>query len=1337
MGSKNPYNGLAHISPNNIYRRNGFKEGYQDQNLFSSVSNVTKGFLDENLVALGLRYMVGSILNNNKAWEKDDSYNVLDDPQLIGLEQYYGRFMHSRSKAHTTELVEEFMAKQRDVGNSPAYIVGRVLGGIFDPSNLLLFTRAGRTLLTGSRMARGTKYGLVGGTEEMVGKRYFDHTRPMHESMIITAAQFVVPALFPALRTTQGNKAALKFDKSADELDSADDAIYTKTRGVGASTVDPEEAVEVVIKGEKVVLNVKNIKPSTLKYNTKKYDDPMADPDGPFWITLENAKTGKAITVKAYRGQTSEIGKDAWQGPIDLIAGGAEEGFTMGGNYWTLSKGVASNYSENVIEATLKINNPVVINTAKDYYKFISTVLGKSIKTEKEAAVFTMLGKDQLVKKIAQYMKSSGHDAIIINGKRNDIIKTMIDQNQIIVFGRPKKTVKETAKQTFEREADEALNRIEPTFLGWLGEAGPWNPIFRTFKNKILVAQEFMEHSLETHLHQVKNKLGIATAPSIERKVKMRYTEVLTLHSNMNEMYNKYLVRSGANKQNWAERLINQKFIRGIDEAGNKILSPTQFNEAMWKAAHGLIDDTIPEEAITAASKYLKPFYDNIGKQYAGLKIVEHYLEGQLKFFNKILQQTQQFDKFKHIRDQLQRRLDFVKEHGPLLKNYKTNIVYKRDQIKARFEEFKTILRNELPSATQQQIDELAEQFLKYQPVISFDSLIKRAEKAIQSGKAIDMEDFVSSVNKVSARFHSRDLNISYKALANAGFIETDVSVLTKMYFNQTVPDIEITRVFGDPMGLGQRYVEGGGFRKGIQQVIDEYDKLIAKASSVVEKDKLIKLKNEAVDDSDAAIGLIRGTYGLADDPNRSFSRNIRMVKLYNAFTMLTGIAQTADVARLIAIQGIVKTFRSAMEIYTSGIARDILRRSKNTTQLGGEATDLATSTTAMRQYDIQDAFGVYNKFERGWSSLGNLYFTFINLSNPWNASVKTIAGLFNGTRLLEACEKLYLGKTLARADQMRLSNLGIKPDQAIDIWKQYVRFGIGKGGRTSLKEAGTEYKVIRLANTEEWEDKALADVFHHAIGKQANIDVVTPGKGDIPLWANTEMGGVLTQFKKFGMASTQRMLMRGLQERDAKQMQGFLLLVAAGMMIDAFRQRQFGRSYAKKPLGQKIVDGLDRSGLIGIYSDINNALERMTNNEIGMRPALGSKKPYGTYRDFMKEPVKASLNMPLWDIGGPTASQFANIADIAWTWGNGKYNHPTARNVRRLVPFQNVWWLDSLFDRLEKNVLYKRKNKQYKRKTVRNTIFKDIYKGPKRNKELEVQLLEAKEKIKTLRQSN
>ena len=38
-------------------------------------------------------------------------------------------------------------------------------------------------------------------------------------------------------------------------------------------------------------------------------------------------------------------------------------------------------------------------------------------------------------------------------------------------------------------------------------------------------------------------------------------------------------------------------------------------------------------------------------------------------------------------------------------------------------------------------------------------------------------------------------------------------------------------------------------------------------------------------------------------------------------------------------------------------------------------------------------------------------------------------------------------------------------------------------------------------------------------------------------------------------------------------------------------------------------------------------------------------------------------------------ANQIANISDIMWTWGTGKYNHHTARNVRRLVPFVNVWF--------------------------------------------------------------
>ena len=49
---------------------------------------------------------------------------------------------------------------------SPSYIVGRVLGGLTDPSSLFMFTKAGRFLFTGSRLSRATKSGVTIAAEE-------------------------------------------------------------------------------------------------------------------------------------------------------------------------------------------------------------------------------------------------------------------------------------------------------------------------------------------------------------------------------------------------------------------------------------------------------------------------------------------------------------------------------------------------------------------------------------------------------------------------------------------------------------------------------------------------------------------------------------------------------------------------------------------------------------------------------------------------------------------------------------------------------------------------------------------------------------------------------------------------------------------------------------------------------------------------------------------------------------------------------------------------------------------------------------------------------------------
>jgi len=128
----------------------------------------------------------------------------------------------------------------------------------------------------------------------------------------------------------------------------------------------------------------------------------------------------------------------------------------------------------------------------------------------------------------------------------------------------------------------------------------------------------------------------------------------------------------------------------------------------------------------------------------------------------------------------------------------------------------------------------------------------------------------------------------------------------------------------------------------------------------------------------------------LAEDPNRSVSRGIRLMKLYNAMTMLTGIAQVVDVARLVMINGIGRTFSISFDLLTSGYAREAYKMQMKSTQLGGESLDMFGSTRAFAMYGLDDAFGVFNKFEKGTinaqvcGSCGDMELSVSNFRELW-----------------------------------------------------------------------------------------------------------------------------------------------------------------------------------------------------------------------------------------------------------------------------------------------------------------------------------------------------------------
>ena len=830
-------------------------------------------------------------------------------------------------------------------------------------------------------------------------------------------------------------------------------------------------------------------------------------------------------------------------------------------------------------------------------------------------------------------------------------------------------------RTTFSEDEWLEMEKIAKTGLGWFGEKGMWTPIFRTLKSSSLTAKEAIGKLLENPLYQVKNFKNVASEQSIERNIARRKVQVFKAETEIEDLYKVYLQRMGKRVPKTRVGLYLQKDSEGI-------ISFSQFKRAIFLNRIGSPSDLAKIDEVAKAAAVSEKYIYSLGKEYDELGIPLMYIERQisitkfklagmekeLKKMSKIKgwkskDSIQEIKNLKIVLKKLQEKLNYMKVNGSLAKNY-VNRVWLRDQVESRWEEFRNIvipmIKARNPKLTIEAIEEILESVKSAQPYVRFDSKS-------------------SNPLAISRHFRTRELRLSKadeEKLAELGFIETDLFVLQRLYFNSVAPDIELTKVFGDPMMSGFKWSPSSGYTQGINQIVEEYNKRITKIRSKSKKKKLEKERDEVVQDLKAGRDLLRGTYGLPDNPQRAFSRGVRMMKLYNSMTMLTGaLAAVPDVARILMTSGINRGFRTSWDMFTNVLSTEVLKLSRNQAYLSGEALDMVLGSRAMSMYDLENAFGVFNKLEKGVSRTGNMYFTYINLMNPWNTMMKSWASAVNGTRMLEEIENWVIKGKISKNNKAKLLNSGIDEVAARKIWDQYVKHGLGTGANKA------DWKQVRIANTEMWDDeaRATADLFHNALGRDINITIVTPGKGEVPLWFNTEMGGVIVQFKKFAAAATQRMLMRGMQEKDAAFFGGALMLLAAGAMVDATRQKAFNRSYAKKPFGQKIVDASDRSGLGGIFSDMNNILERLTDNKIGLRPTLGAARPYSSY-------TQKNI-MSGFGLFGPTSSQIGNISDLMWDWGRGKHTHYSAKNVRRLIPFQNVWYLDSLFDQVEKGL--------------------------------------------------
>lgn len=1177
--------------------------------------------------------------------QSEQSYSAYLDPQLDNYFDAIGtHFWDSRSAEETAYRLELLKQKQKDLANPYYAGVMSISELLFDPSSILLLAKPLRVGFLGNTPGKQlSRFGDVLIAEE-TAKQIIDRERTTADAVMVGTAGFISKYLGGKLRKYDHRFNEFKYDPSNDRgpiinMDDINDSMRTE---VGITGLLENQTGGLLTK-------------------QKLTPKPSIDPN----VTqlIKNFKN-EFPDIDVYLGNVSKIRSDG--------------------------KAVPAYYRRSENKMFLDIES--IKQMYKDGRPFEKKYIGKELIVPFKRGDFQSI--DEFVNFVmrheflhAKIKRDTGESRGYYENKINRLAyQEILDERKgivkkgssilsdTIVKNQHEKNWYRYEKELFKQmEADdityaktgigiEKLSFLSP--LDFIINKG--NKTAKEMAINLVQSPMFYKFNFEQHINSP------ISAEELRGNV---HTDKLRI--SLEEGYN-FLAK-------YTKRIVGKEPLFGTKigyRYTNKLMTDEQFFKETTYAIYDGYKHSIPEVAEYAGfirDTYFKPMADDV--KATGLPLIplikrEEFLNSlfanlgnKSKVDNIFKNGTKETWTKKEIEDAIAQNLKDIENVKFDRMNY-FPVLYVFNSIAARFTEFDSLMRKLLTDAkfTPDAINDIIDSFKNYEPH-AFDKLKNMDNPA---------ENFMLKGSAYSRHLRRRWLgDIDYKPLMDAGFIETNIHSLMSYYFRSVGADLAVTKKYGDPFAYGWFYDQVDGLAPGLEQVAMSYQNKIAGAKNKLERNKFINERNTALGVLEDMRELVKNRFGLPGNPNSLLFRSANMMKIINNITMLSGFSQLADIGRIITVDGLFKTSGQLFDTFSSGVGKELFRAAKKDAQLAGQLTDLTFAVARAAIISGNDALHTsFKGVEKSFQEINAFYFQYGNMQNPWNYLVKNTASLLGGTKILEKIESLILGKA-TEADRAFLADLHIGSANAEQmalvkrIYEMYKQHGWGKNGN----KLDNKYSLIRTGNTELWTDNEAAMIYRSALSKFIDIIIVTPSLADAPLVANTVIGSILFQYKKFGMSYTRRVFNRGLQAKDGQFLSSLAALVAFGMIVDAVRTEQTGRNYRKKTLREKLLDGAERGGIGGMFTDIDRILMSLSDNQFGVRPLLGIKRPYGT-----------SLKNKLGSIS-PTGSFIGNIGEILYDWGRGKHTHHTARRIRKTIPFNNLWYADFLFDKLEKGL--------------------------------------------------
>uniref|UniRef100_UPI0034D6C25D hypothetical protein n=1 Tax=Morganella morganii TaxID=582 RepID=UPI0034D6C25D len=493
----------------------------------------------------------------------------------------------------------------------------------------------------------------------------------------------------------------------------------------------------------------------------------------------------------------------------------------------------------------------------------------------------------------------------------------------------------------------------------------------------------------------------------------------------------------------------------------------------------------------------------------------------------------------------------------------------------------------------------------------------------------------------------ARTLNIPDERIKD--FLESDVNYVMENYIRQVAPEIELTKRFGRVDMDGQ-----------IKAITEDYNRLISEAATPKERAKLEKRREADLRDIRAMRDRLLGTYGAPKDPASFFVRAGRVARHVNFLRLLGGmtISSLPDMARPIMQHGLRSSLKSLGKMLTDISAQRIAKADLREMGIGLE---YALSSRSKVIADLNDPYSRRSFLERGleWSSQKFGNFT---LMNQYTDTMKMWSGVTTQSKVLNAANRVAGGKKLSKKEITKLAHIGIDESMLRRIAEQYSRHGEDLGG-------------MLTGHSHLWDDRVVREAFQNAVLKDVRTTVITPGIGDTPLMMSSELGKIVMQFKTFFFATHNRALVSGIQSGDASFYYGALLQVGLGSLVYVLKSMMAGREINTDP-ANLVKEGLDWSGMMGWLGEPNNVLENLSGGTYGMSAMFGGP-PASRYQS--RNGIGALLG-PTFDLGGDIKNITAGVL-------NGEFDDREVRSVRKLLPFQNLFYLAPLLNQVEEQL--------------------------------------------------